>query len=452
MLYSRNLITLGRTAHMMTPALKQDMQKLAIDPATGFLDRNSCFAKIAQLASLSTAERPLALIWIALDRLKQINQSFGHHGGDEVIVQIAQRLQNKAGAEVEWFRMSGDEFLCIAFNCEDAKKLSSDLLHEIEAPLPLGDLLLHPSASLGMALLLTQEDPAECLERADRAMNTAKRAGGGRAIISGDEPLPGRMGVHLAHHELVIENRLHIALQQNALRLYYQPSVDSDGRIVSVEALMRCTSHDLSPAEFIPVAEKTGLIIKLGEWSLFEGAHFASRLARAGYAIPVSINVSRAQLATPHFSQALHSALLCSGVSPEQIELELTESLFMDNSAGIQENLRAAHRAGVNIAIDDFGTGYSCLANLKDICAGKLKIDRAFVVALPEDKRALSVIRAIARLGDELGMQVVAEGVENQSQLEVLKQAGIHTIQGYIHAHPMPEESLLTWLANRTKK
>jgi EAL domain-containing protein (putative c-di-GMP-specific phosphodiesterase class I) len=133
------------------------------------------------------------------------------------------------------------------------------------------------------------------------------------------------------------------------------------------------------------------------------------------------------------------------------IELELTESLFMDNSAGIQENLRAAHRARVSIAIDDFGTGYSCLANLKDICAGKLKIDRAFVVALPEDKRALSVIRAIARLGAELGMQVVAEGVENQAQLEVLQLADVHTIQGYIHARPMPEDALLTWLDNRTK-
>jgi len=434
---------------MMTPALKQNMPKPAIDSATGFLDRNSCFAKIAQLASLSTPDQPLTLIWISLDRFKQINQSFGHHGGDEVIVQIAQRLKNKTGPRVEWCRMSGDEFLCIALNYEDAEKLTDDLLHEIEAPLPLGDLLLHPSASLGMAQLSALEDPAECLERADRAMNTAKRAGGGRAITSGDEPLPGRMGVHLAHHELVVENKLHLALQQNALRLHYQPSVDADGRIISVEALMRCTGHDLSPAEFIPVAEKTGLIIKLGEWSLFEGAHFASRLARAGYSIPVSINVSRAQLATAHFSQALHSALLCSGVRPEQIELELTESLFMDNSMAIQENLRAAHRAGVNIAIDDFGTGYSCLANLKDIHAGKLKIDRAFVVALPEDKRALSVIRAIARLGDELGMQIVAEGVENQAQLDALKQAGIHTIQGYIHARPMPEESLLSWLANR---
>lgn len=405
----------------------------------------------AQLGSQATPERPISLIWIALDRFKQVNESFGHHGGDAVIAQIARRLRDKTGLRAQWCRMSGDEFVCLLpdSNGEHAHQLASDLLREIEIPLPLGELLLHPSASLGIASLTNHETPTNCLERADRAMNTAKRAGGGRVVTSGAEPIPGRLGIHLARHELELESQLHLALERGELNLHYQPCVDADGRIVSVEALMRCASHKLSPGEFIPIAEKTGLIIRLGEWSLLEGMRFAQRLDAAGLRTPVALNVSRAQFALPHFPQTLHAALLCANVAPELIELELTESLFMDNSRVIQTNLCAALDAGVKIAIDDFGTGYSCLATLKDITATKLKIDRAFVIALPHDRRAFSVVKAIARLGADLGMQVVAEGVESHEQLESLRDAGVHTIQGYIHARPMPENALLEWLQNR---
>ena len=198
------------------------------------------------------------------------------------------------------------------------------------------------------------------------------------------------------------------------------------------------------------MAEKTGLIIRLGEWSLLAGARQASHLAAAGHRTKVAINVSRAQLASPKFAQALHAALLCADVSPELIELELTESLFMDISETVQANLHAARKAGVGLAIDDFGTGYSCLANLKDIPATKLKLDRAFVVVLPHDRRAFAVVKAMAQLGRELGMTVVAEGVEDPAQIEALREAGADAIQGFVHARAMPEETLLQWLQQRT--
>jgi len=437
----------------MSPAPYQTSQLTATDPTTGFVDRSGGFVLISQFASQATRDRPLALLWIDLDRFKQFNESFGHHGGDAVIAQIALRLRNKTGGRAEWCRMAGDEFVCIAPNSDldHARQLAFDLLRVIEAPLPLGDMLLRPSASIGIAVLEDNEDPYSCLERADRAMSTAKRAGGGRVVISGDEPVPGRLGILLAREELELENNLHIALDKGGLKLHYQPIVGFDGHIEAVEALMRCEvdGSNIPPGKFIPVAEKTGLISRLGDWSLFVGAKFAQRLDSAGQRTKVAINVSRAQLASANFAKALHAAILCANVKPELIELELTESLFMDISETVQANLRAARDAGLGLAIDDFGTGYSCLANLKDIPATKIKLDRAFVIVLPHDRRAFAVVKALTQLGSELGMTVVAEGVEEQSQLDSLREAGVHAIQGYIHARPMPEDALLQWLQLR---
>lgn len=431
------------------------MQAKGIDPATGFLDRSACFELASQLAGhIALDGRPLAALWISLDRLKQINESFGHLGGDAVIEQIARRLREKSSGRGEWCRMGGDEFVCLApgSDLSHASKLAFELLQVIGEPLSFGDLFLHPSASIGIAVLEPNENPYVFLERVDRAMLSGKRQGGGRVVISGDEPVPGRLGILLAREELEIESKLHLALENGGLSLHYQPIVGFDGRIQAVEALMRCTADgdNIPPDRFIPVAEKTGLVIRLGEWSLMQGASFARQLDLSGHRTKVAINVSRAQLVSPRFSQALHAALLCANVRPELIELELTESLIMDVSETVQTNLRAARDAGVGLSIDDFGTGYSCLANLKDLPATKLKLDRAFVIALPHDRRAFAVVKAMAQLGRDLGMTVVAEGVEETTQLDALREAGVDAIQGYIHARPMPAEPLLKWLQERT--
>jgi EAL domain-containing protein (putative c-di-GMP-specific phosphodiesterase class I) len=179
---------------------------------------------------------------------------------------------------------------------------------------------------------------------------------------------------------------------------------------------------------------------------MLNAAQHARRLRDHGFATKVAVNVSRAQLTAPRFVEALYAALYCGDIEPDLLELELTESLFLDVSETVQANLKAAKQAGVSLAIDDFGTGYSCLANLKDIPASKLKLDRAFISVLPDDRRALAIVRAIAQLGRELGMTIVAEGVETERQFEILAELNVDAVQGFLRARPMDGEALVEWL------
>lgn len=425
-----------------------------LDSTTGFLDRSSCLRKAGELIVCArTGGHYLAALWLDIDRFKQINESFGHIGGDSFIALLASRLRDKLGNRAEIGRVGADEFVCMAPNLDlaQSERLATELIRIIEPELELGGIRIRPTASIGIALLEPDEDSFSFLERADRAKIAAKQQGGNRYVVSGSEPLPGRLGTLLGREELDVENKLHIALENGGLQLNYQPIISLDGKVQAVEALMRCCANGehISPVKFIPVAEKTGLIVRLGEWSLLQGARHARRMSDVGIMAKTAINVSRAQLVDPKFAKVLSAALICADVSPERLELELTESLFMDISETVQANLRAARNLGIGLAIDDFGTGYSCLANLKDIPASKLKLDRAFVTVLPDDGRAFSVVKAMAQLGKELGMIVVAEGAETLDQVEALTQAGVDCIQGYIYAKPMDDMTLIAWFKER---
>jgi len=430
------------------------MDNASPDPITGLLTREGGLqAAMRLVVDASAGDKPLVAMWLDLDRFQQVNQSFGHLGGDKVIAGIAQRIRSTLSIPCEISRMAGDEFVCLlpGFDPIEARQLANDLLRAIEEPMSISGIRFRPSVSIGIAVHLPDEAPLAWLERADQALIEAKRQGGSRVLASGEEAVPGRLGVLLAREELAIESDLHSALESGGLQLNYQPILGLDGRLEGVEALMRCNANgrQISPLKFIPVAEKTGLIVRLGEWSLLQGALCAARLHSEGFATKVAINVSRAQLTSPKFIEAVHGALICANVAPQHIELELTESLFMDYSDIVQSNLRSARKIGVGLAIDDFGTGYSCLSILKDLPATKLKLDRAFVCVLPEDRRSFAVVKAMTQLARELGMAVVAEGVETQGQLDALAEAGVDAIQGYFHAKPMAEDDLLAWLQMR---
>jgi diguanylate cyclase (GGDEF)-like protein len=424
------------------------------DPLTGFLSRSTGLHAAARAVSeAESAGSSLAVLWLDIDRFRKINESFGHAGGDRLIALVAERLRLALSGDGILLRMGSDEFVALipSLQLQQATETGTMLLAEIEGPLLIDNLLMRPSVSMGLALHEAGEDSLSLLERAERAMLEAKRRGGKRLIISGDERVTGRRGVQLAREELAVEGDLHRALERGGLTLEYQPLVGLDGRIEAVEALMRCDlpGRRLMPGKFIPVAEKSGLIVRLGEWSLLQGAQFAARLRDEGVATKVAINVSRAQLTSRSFAPTLQAALLCANVVPALVELEFTESLFLDLSETVQANLRSVRVAGVGMAIDDFGYGYSCLASLKDLPTTKLKLDRSFIKVLPEDRRAYAVVKAMAMLGRELGMTVVAEGVETAAQQAAVEGAAVDAVQGYFHARPMPEEAMLAWLKER---
>jgi EAL domain-containing protein (putative c-di-GMP-specific phosphodiesterase class I) len=217
---------------------------------------------------------------------------------------------------------------------------------------------------------------------------------------------------------------------------------------------MRCSvgGKNIAPARFFPVAEKSGLVVRLCEWSLLQGTNQARHLSQAGMQTTVSINVSRGQLADSRFAQTLQAAIILANVEPGLIELEFPGSVFMDSSETIQANLRSARDIGVSLAIDNFGTGFSCLTNLKDIPATKLKLGRSFIMNHPESNRSVAVVKALVNMGKDLGMTVIAEGVETKEQMEIMKELSVDGIQGYYYAKPMNVDALSSWLTGRESR
>ena len=430
------------------------MQEMQIESVTGFLNRNGCLQLTSDLVEqVAQSGESLAIMWIDIDRFKHVNESFGYKGGDNIVAMVGERIREHTKGEVEIGRMGADELLLLLpeTNIDAAEQLCIDLMRAIELPLAMGDFKVRLTVSVGIAMLELEESALELIERADWAKNTAKNQGGNRYVISGSELVPSHMGVIQAREELEVEYLLHTALETGGLQLHYQPILGFKGEVLSVEALMRCNVNGKSipPVRFFPVAEKSGLISLLSEWSLLEGTRQARHLSKAGLGTTVSINVSRSQLADVRFATSLQSAIIMADVEPDLIELEFSESIFMNASEAINSNLRAASELGVKLAIDNFGTGYSCLANLKDIPASKLKLGRAFTMNLLEDPRSLAVVKSMVNLGKDLGMTIIAEGVETREQMEALKQLSVDGIQGYYYAKPMDADALSSWLKDR---
>lgn len=416
------------------------------------LSRERCL-QLSQYMIDGAAPGTIAALWINLDRFQQVNETFGYGDGDEILATIGRRLDEAVGHDAHLGHMGADEFVCLLF--AESQATVTEMAERIEACIKTSlcwdGMTLHPSARIGIAMLEADENAISLLQRADQAMHRAKRSNQRWVYAHADDTAQTPQTGLPARTELDIESKLHRAMETGGLELHYQPILRLDGSVESVEALMRCTvdGQQVPPDIFIPVAEKTGLITQLGEWTLSQGSLFARRLIEAGHDLKVAVNVSRAQLLSPTFSRLLSSALIYAKIPADRIELELTESLFMDMSRTVQENLCDVRAAGVTLAIDDFGTGYSCLANLKDIHAAKIKLDRAFATALPEDPRAYAIVKAMTRLGQELGMTVVAEGVENEAQMQAMKQAHVDGVQGYLYAQAMSGDTLLEWLHNR---
>ncbi len=389
---------------------------------------------------------PVAFMILDLDRFKEVNDTLGHHLGDQLLEQIAQRLVRPIRDDDTIARFGGDEFAILLpeTSLDEALRLGRELIGTLGAPLRLHDLSLQIGASLGIAMFPYHAmDATELIQRADVAMYLAKRTRNELSVYDPEEDFSS-----LRH--LTLNGELKQAIDQGDMTLYYQPKISCEtGRLTGVEALVRWQHREhglIPPGEFIHVAEHSGLIRPLSRWVLRSALEQCARWQRARMSIAVSVNLSARNLQEEDLPEALSGMLDESGTPPRLLTLEITESVLMENPKRAMAVLTEFSRLGVNISIDDYGTGYSSLAYLKRLPAREIKIDRGFVSEIDRNRDDAVIVRSSIEMAHNLGLSVVAEGVENEEVWRRLRAFGCNSAQGYFFSKPLPERGFERWL------
>ncbi|MEY2626734.1 MAG: hypothetical protein RJB08_493 [Actinomycetota bacterium] len=394
-----------------------------------------------------------AVLFVDVDRFKNINDSLGHGAGDDVLVAVANRLRHTVPDDAHVGRMSGDEFVILVpriVDTAEAVKIADRVLAAFHEPLQVrqGDVFV--SASIGVALAppIGQTTAEELLRNADTAMYRAKDAGR-NCIALFDESMLERVTQRLS-----LETSLYRALERRELRLVHQPIIDIQlGDVLGFEALMRWEQEDgttVSPAEFIPIAEETGTILPIGAWALLEALSHLREWIDRGICpdtASMSVNVSPRQLHDPNFTAVVSEALTRARVKPQQLWIEVTEGVMIAEPEQALDTLRRLNAMGVRVAIDDFGTGYSSLSLLQRFPIQRLKIDRAFISGIADDVNARALVKTILAMADSLGLDTVAEGVESIRQLQSLIDLRCAKAQGFLISHPVAPESMESTIA-----
>jgi diguanylate cyclase (GGDEF)-like protein len=394
-------------------------------------------------------QRRFAVLFIDLDRFKVINDSLGHDAGDMLLVEIAGRLRNALRSSDVVARLGGDEFVVILEQTEDSaaiERIARNLLDVLGEPLQLSGHECLITASIGIAMYPSNGSDVQTLTKnADMAMYLAKEDGkNGFRFFS-------KAIKTQSIERLTLETALRRALERDQFELHYQPKVDMvTGQITGVEALLRWTHPELgvlSPMQFIPLAEETGLIVPIGRWVLREACAQNMAWQRRGLRpVSMAVNLSPRQFADEHLLQDIDEALASSGMSPVLLQLEVTESMVMRNVSRAIKVLDAIQSRGIRLAIDDFGTGYSSMSLMKQFPIDTIKIDRSFVRDLPNDSEDQAIAQAIISMGKALGMTVVAEGVETPEQQAFLRSHACDEMQGYLFSKPLPPRQLASLL------
>jgi diguanylate cyclase (GGDEF)-like protein len=416
------------------------------DELTGLPNRALLHDRLAQaLGQARRTGRPLALLFLDLDDFKYINDSLGHEIGDRLLRTAAARLQAIVRPGDTVARLGGDEFVVMLVDlkqAQDAAAIAQEIGQALSRPLRADDRTLHVTASLGVATFPADGDSADLLlKHADAAMYRAKAHGG-----NGVQCYTGDMGLQ-AQQRVELQSALRLAVEQGQFELHYQPQcVPDSGRIVAVEALIRWPHPVLglvSPDRFIPLAEETGLIAPIGRWVLRTACRQLQAWHAAGHTrLVMAVNLSARQFLTQDIPQLVREALEEHGLPAHALELELTETALMHNADAVRSTLQALKELGVALALDDFGTGYSSLNHLRRFPIDAIKIDKSFTAEMASSDDTTAIVRAIVAMARSLGVQTVAEGVENETQLRFLAALQCDRVQGFHIGRPQPATEL----------
>ena len=434
----------------------QMRERAFTDGVTGLRNRLFVQDRLCGLLDCGPEKAHGAVLLCDFDHFKVVNDALSHGVGDDLLREAALRLTRLAGAEASVVNMGADAFMIVPDRLFDQpaeaqariEELARDATREMSRPFVIGERSVSLTASAGVATFASRSGTAtEVIGRAEMALERAKKRG-----RNNTQSFVPSLQSESAERFRVIEG-LRQAIDAGELALHYQPQLDTSGALVGAEALMRWTSKSMGnvpPSTFIPVAEETGLIHALGEWSLREGCTCLAKWRRKGAAFDghLSINVSPWQLARPEFVDRLCETLEATHVEPGHLTLEITESAVLFDVNETVAKLRQIRPLGVRIALDDFGTGYSSLALIKDLPLDAIKIDQSFVRHLQEGANK-HLIRVVVAIGAELGLEIIAEGVETAGELDALAALGCTRLQGYFLGRPMPAAQFEAWLAER---
>lgn len=397
----------------------------------------------------------IAVMFIDLDRFKQVNDSLGHASGDSLLKVIAVKLKSHIRKGDTLARFGGDEFVVLIedFNqIEDVMAVLHKMLEAVVEPVLISGYEISSSASIGVTIFPDDATNVDALlKNADVAMYRAKDKGGNNFQFYTQD-----MSAH-ADERMELQHGLNHALERDEIKLYYQPRINvQSGRVVGMEALLRWehpTKGLLEPLTFIPILEETGKILEVGHWILRKACAFNADLERKGHGpLRVSVNLSARQFHDEQLLQCIEDICTKNNFNTAGLEVEITESLLIENVDTAVAILDGLHEAGIHIAIDDFGTGYSSMSYLKRFPIDLLKIDKSFVNDIPDDKDDVAIVRAIVALGETMGMSLVAEGVETAEQLHFFREVEQCEIQGFYISKPLPEEEFVAWLINYNKR
>lgn len=428
---------------------KELAQMASIDSLTGLYNRGALATRLGEaLANAETTGQQVAILFIDLDRFKEVNDVLGHFAGDRVLQEVAQRLSRCAAAGLDLARLGGDEFVVAVSGIHSAaaaEELGNALLKQIREPIDIDLTQVSIDATAGLALFPEHgRTQNELIRAADIAMCAAKEAK--RAKI---QLFDFSLSQRLAERHL-LEQALRDAIATGAMSLLFQPIIaGDDGRCQSIEALLRWKHPErgaISPAEFIPLAERSGEIVAIGRWVLKEACREAVSWGLDAQPI-VSVNVSAAQFLAGTLVPDVLAALAESGLPGHRLQLEITESLFAGDQRSINPILHELRERKIRIAIDDFGTGFSCLAYLRDLPLDIIKIDKSFVDAI--DTGAFPIVKAILTIAKTFGLEVVGEGVETAAQAETLIKMGAEYLQGHLFSKALTPQMIRSWLRAR---